>query len=95
MRLAPEFNKWFISHASSILRPEEHWGRPAAAFYFLLGCSVAHMISNDFPILTLSILYVSFCDPVASLSGILIPSPMILKGKSISGCVGGIIAGIL
>jgi hypothetical protein len=32
-----DFNRWFITNSRTILRPEEHWDKPASAFFFLLG----------------------------------------------------------
>jgi dolichol kinase len=92
---SPRVNAWFIENTKTLLRPEEHHDKPSAAIFFLFGITVTLILTRDPHILLLSILYVTFCDPAASIFGIMIPSPQIINGKSVSGSCGAITAGLV
>lgn len=89
----PNFNSWFITHFHGIMRPEELYNRPPGAVYFLIGITVTLMLNNDRTIVYISIFNQTFCDPIASIIGILIGGPKISAGKSWSGSISSSLAG--
>jgi dolichol kinase len=74
-KYSPALNQWFLHHWEHLLRPHEKYNRPPSAFFFLLGRMIAH----------LAMLFVSICDPAASVFGILIGGLKITEKKSVAG----------
>jgi dolichol kinase len=52
-------------------------------------------MTSDPHIVSMSILFVAFCDPAAAVFGIMIPSSEMLPGKTVSGCIGGAAMGLV
>jgi len=68
------------------LRPHEIEGLPGA-FYFLLGVFLC-VVFFDRTVTYLSVLFLSFGDPFASICGIYFRSHTFMEGKSVSGTLG-------
>ncbi|OMJ80007.1 hypothetical protein SteCoe_19829 [Stentor coeruleus] len=88
----PELNKWFISHWETLLRPHEIYDSPPAAFFFLAGITCTFFLTQVRPITELSVLFLSCCDPAASIFGILIGGIKIAPKKTLAGtCAAGLV----
>jgi|Transcript_20650 dolichol kinase len=88
-------NNIIIRNFSQLLRPEEIVNRPMGAVMFLFGLFIAFLINSRPEVRTVSILYLSLIDPTASITGIMIPSPIIYMKKSVSGCVSSVLIALL
>lgn len=80
------FNEYYLKLSSSILREEEKT-RCSSAFYFLLGTSIV-IFFYERTIVSVTVLFIGFGDPFASIFGTLLPSKTIYKEKSYSGFIG-------
>ncbi len=80
------FNATYLRISSSLLREEEKV-KYSSAYYFVMGTSLS-IFFFSMKVSSLSVLFVGFGDPFASIFGILYESPKIYKFKSISGFLG-------
>lgn len=94
-KYSPKLNKWFLSHWKTLLRPHEIYDSPPAAFFFLAGITSTLFLTQVRPIVELSILFVSCCDPAASIFGILIGGIKIAPKKTLAGTCAAGLAGML
>lgn len=88
-------NDWFLHHWEWLLRPHELRDKPPGAAFFLFGVLAVVLLTNDTQIVVLSVLFVSVCDPAASVFGILIGGPRITHKKSLAGTTAAGICGLV
>lgn len=89
----PKLNQMFLAHFEWLLRPHEHYDSPPAALSFLCGIAFATWLTDSKAIVALSILYLSVCDPAASIFGILIGGYKLTTNKSLAGTLAAGICG--
>jgi dolichol kinase len=90
-----QFNESFIRNFGWILRTHEYYDRPLGATFFLFGVAVVTTLSKVQSVVYLSILNLSFCDPIASMVGSVVKSPQISANKTVAGTLSAGLAGVL
>jgi dolichol kinase len=94
-KINPQFNESFIRNFAWVLRNHEYYDRPLGATYFLFGVAVVTTLSKVQSVVYLSILNLSFCDPIASMVGTVVKSPQISANKTVAGTLSAGVAGVL
>ena len=94
-KYSPGLNKFFLRHWEWLLRPHEYYDSPPAALSYLCGIAVATWVVDSRPIIVLCVLFVSTCDPAASVFGILIGGYKITEKKSLAGTTAAGISGAI
>lgn len=94
-KFSPRLNQWFLSNWQWLLRPHELYDSPPAALFFLYGVSFVVLITSYKPVVFLSILFLSACDPAASVFGILIGGCKITSKKSLAGTTAAGVVGAI
>eukprot|EP00359_Climacostomum_virens_P000444 CAMPEP_0204896304 /NCGR_PEP_ID=MMETSP1397-20131031/84_1 /ASSEMBLY_ACC=CAM_ASM_000891 /TAXON_ID=49980 /ORGANISM="Climacostomum Climacostomum virens, Strain Stock W-24" /LENGTH=184 /DNA_ID=CAMNT_0052063897 /DNA_START=718 /DNA_END=1272 /DNA_ORIENTATION=- len=93
--LNPAFNEYFINSLSWLLRTHEYYDRPVGAAFYLFGVSIVISMTRVEDIIYLSILNLSFCDPVASMVGGSVKSIKITENKTLAGSAAAAVTGIV